>query len=149
MSDKETVTLEKATNAYLEHLAASGTKPSTVAVYQRSLQLAANFFGADRKLDSILLTQTGKYFACDALTKHPHNGKPKAMATIRQNKRVFRQMMEYAQTQGWISGQLPVPKSELQHARSSKAAGSSTKQPEAETPEPIEAEAPAEAETQN
>jgi len=111
------VTLKEAIEAYLESLAASGTKPTTAQVYGKALDLAIQHFGADRKLDSILLPQVGKYFASDALNKHPKDGRPKAQPTIKQNKRVFRQMMEFAQTKGWISGQLPIPKAELQHAR--------------------------------
>jgi site-specific recombinase XerD len=134
------VTLKEATEAYLEHLAGGGgAKPTTITVYQRALQLAVDFFGADRKLDSILLAQVGKYFVSDALNKHSHNGKPKAQPTVKQNKRVFRQMMEYAQTKGWIST-LMIPKAEMQHARQKG------NQSEAETPKPVDT--PAEAETQ-
>ncbi len=149
MSNQEPITtegktLKEAAEAYIDELVVTNAaKMSTVNVYQRSLQLAVNFFGADRKLDSILLPQTGKYFASKALNFLP-SGRPKAQATIRQNKRVFRQMMEYAQTKGWIIT-LPIPKGELQHARSSKATGSVTQQPEVVISEPVEAEAQAEA----
>ncbi len=142
------VTFKKAVDAYLESLAADGTKPSTLAVYERTLQLAVNFFGADRKLESITLPQVGKYFASDALNKHSHNGKPKAQPTVKQNERVFRQMMVFAQTKGWIAT-LPIPKGKLKHARSSKATATVTPQPEAETPESVEADAPAETEIQS
>jgi hypothetical protein len=144
------VTLKEAVEAYLEHLVASGTKPTTVQVYRNSLDLAITHFGADRKLDSILVAHTGKYFVSSLLNVLP-SGKPKAEPTIKQNKRVFRQMMEFAQTKGWISGQLPIPKAELQHARQKPIPSSNqgTDQPEAETPEPVEAEAQVEAETQN
>jgi hypothetical protein len=140
------VTLKKATDAYLEHLAASG-KPTTITVYRKALDLAITQFGEERELSSILLPQVGKFYAGDLVNKLP-NGRPKADPTVKQIKRVFRQCLEYAKSQNWIA-QIPVPKSELKHARSSSATGSSTQQPEVETPEPIEAEAPAEAETQN
>ena len=118
MSDQETITLKKAVDAYLAHLADSGTKATTVKVYERVLELAITHFGADKKLSGILLTQVGKYYASDLINKH-ENGRPKAEPTIKQNKRVFRQCLEYAKDQGWVQN-LNIPKSEMQHARSKK-----------------------------
>ncbi len=118
MSDQETITLKKAVDAYLAHLADRGTKATTVKVYERALELAITHFGADKKLSGILLPQVGKYYASDLINKH-ENGRPKAEPTIKQNKRVFRQCLEYAKDQGFIEN-LPVPKGELQHARSKK-----------------------------
>ena len=114
MSDQE-VTLKAAADAYLEHLAASGTKPSTVQVYRKALDLAIQHFGEERKLGSILVPHVGKFYSSEAVNILP-SGKPKAEPTVKQIKRVFRQMMEYAKTQGWITN-LPIPKAEMQHAR--------------------------------
>ncbi len=118
MSDKKAITLKEAADAYLEYLGKSGTKEATVNVYRRSLDLAITHFGADRKLSGIMVPHAGKYFASDLLNKHD-SGKPKAEPTIKQNKRVFRQCMEFAKEQGLIKN-LPIPKGELQHARSKK-----------------------------
>lgn len=115
MSDKKAITLKAAADAYLEHLGKNGTKETTVKVYRRSLDLAITHFGADRKLSGIMIPHAGKYFASDLLNKHD-NGKPKAEPTIKQNKRVFRQCLEFAKEQGMINV-LPIPKSEMQHAR--------------------------------
>jgi len=120
MSNQE-VTLKSATDAYLEHLAGSGTKPSSIAVYSKALDLAIENFGADRMVGSITVAQVGKYYSGPLVNILP-SGKPKADPTVKQIKRVFRQCLEYAQTQGWVAT-LQVPKSELQHARQKKAAG--------------------------
>jgi transaldolase len=133
-------TLKEATEAYLESLAAGGTKPSTVQVYGKSLDLAIQHFGEERKLNSILVPHVGRFYASEQVNILP-SGKPKADPTVKQIKRVFRQLMQYAQTQGWISIS-PIPKGELQHARQK------TNQLAAETSEPVEDEAPAEAEPQ-
>ena len=115
MANKETITIKEAADAYLEHLGKSGTKETTVNVYRRSLDLAVTHFGADRKLSGIMIPYVGKYFSSDLLNKHD-NGKPKAEPTIKQNKRVFRQCLEFAKEKGWINT-LPIPKAEIQHAR--------------------------------
>ena len=115
---EETVTLKKAADAYLEHLAATGTKPSTINVYRKALDLAITHFGEEREFSSILLPQVGKFYASEAVNKLP-NGKPKADPTVKQIKRVFRQCLEFAKSKGWITD-LPIPKAELEHARSSR-----------------------------
>jgi hypothetical protein len=136
MFQQETITLRKATDAYLEHLTGSGTKPTTITVYRKALALAITHFGEERELSSILLPQVGKFYASKEVNILP-SGKPKADPTVKQIKRVFRQCLEYAKEQGWIND-LPIPKAELQHARQKGT------KPEAETPESVNA--PAEAE---
>ncbi len=118
MSDQETTTLKKAADAYLEHLTASGTKPTTTSVYRKALDLAITHFGEEREISSLLLPQVGKFYASDLVNKLP-SGKPKADPTVKQIKRVFRQCLEFAKSQGWITD-LPIPKAELEHARSSR-----------------------------
>jgi hypothetical protein len=110
------VTLKAATDAYLEHLATGDTKPSSILVYRKVLDLAINHFGEDRKLDAILLPQVGRFYASKEVNFLP-SGRPKAAPTVKQIKRVFRQCLEYAKSQNWILD-LPVPKGELLHARS-------------------------------
>jgi hypothetical protein len=142
-------TLKEVTEAYLECLAAGKTKPSTIQVYRKALDLAIQHFGEERRLDSILVPHVGKYYSSELVNILP-SGKPKAQPTVKQIKRVFRQMLEYAQEQGWVTT-LAIPKAELKHARQKPVASSDqeTVQPEVETPEAVEAEAPVEAETQN
>jgi len=62
MSNQE-VTLKSATDAYLEHLGSTGTKPSTLSVYKKTLDLAIEHFGADRMVGSITVAQVGKYYS--------------------------------------------------------------------------------------
>ena len=90
------VTLKQAAEEYINHMVLSNAKMTSVNVYQRALQIAVDFFGADRKLESISLLQVGKFYASDNVNKHPDNEKPKAEATVRQIRRVFRQCLEHA-----------------------------------------------------
>jgi len=133
MSNQE-VTLKSATDAYLGYLAASGTKAGTVNVYGKVLDLALAHFGGERRVDSISLLQTGKFYASDPLNKFP-DGRPKAEPTVKQVRRVFRQCLEYALVKGWIAT-LPVPKSEMEHARSRKSQPEPASTETAEAPQP-------------
>jgi hypothetical protein len=108
MSNQE-ITLKQAAEAYLEALAAGGSKTTTVTVYRRSLELALTHFGEERKLNTLLVPHVGKFFA--SINRFP-GGAPKATATVKQIRRVFRQCLEYAKEQGWISKTLPLPKTE-------------------------------------
>ncbi len=118
MPDTKTITLKSAVDAYLAHLADSSTKATTVKVYERALELAITHFGADKKLTGIMVPHVGKFFNAEIVNFHP-NGKPKAEPTVKQIKRVFRQCMTFCKEQDWITI-IPVPKAELQHARSKK-----------------------------
>ncbi len=115
----EPVTIKSVAEAYIDHLTLGKTKPSTIRVYDKSLQLALAYFGADRRIDSILVPHVGKFFSSN-MANFQENGKPKAEATKKQIRRVFRQMMEFAQTYHLIC-KLPIPNSELQHARQKQA----------------------------
>jgi len=130
---KQEITLKQAAEAYLESLAGGGTKPSTVNVYARSLDLALTHFGEERKVNSILVPHVGKFYASEVVNTLP-SGKPRAELTVKQIKRVFRQCLDFAKEQGWVSNP-QIPKSELKHARAKAT------QPAAETPEPAEADA--------
>jgi hypothetical protein len=117
----ELVTIKSVAEAYIDHLTIGGqTKKSTTTVYSNALHLAVTYFGADRRIDSILVPHTAKFFN-SAMVNYLPNGRPKAAPTVKQIKRVFRQMLEFAQTYGWIKGKLPVPNIELQHARRKQA----------------------------
>jgi len=116
----EPVTIKSVAEAYIDHLTLGGqTKMSTINIYTAALQLAANHFGADRRIDSIQAVHVGRYYNSSEVNTLP-NGRPKATPTIKQIRRVFRQMMEFAQTYGLIQ-KLPIPASELQHARRKQA----------------------------
>ncbi len=115
MPNQETITLKKTVDAYLAHLADSGTKETTIVVYRRALDLALAHFGEEKKLTKIMVPHTAKFLDSTAVNFHP-SGRPKAAQTVKQTKRVFRQCMQFAKDQGFVH-LIPVPKAELQHAR--------------------------------
>jgi len=112
---EEGITLKTTVEAYLKNMSDGGTKETTVNVYRRSLDLALAHFGEEKPLTSILAPHVSRFFGSDNL--NTKNGKPKAEATVKQNKRVFRQCMAFAKEKGFIST-MPIPKIELKHARS-------------------------------
>ena len=111
----EAKTLKEVAEDYIDALVFTETKASTIKVYRKALDLAIEHFGEQRKIDSIMVTHVGKFYASKEVN-FLSNGKPKAAATVKQIKRVFRQCLDFAFTQGLISS-LPVPKAELTHAR--------------------------------
>ncbi len=120
MSNQETTnpeakTLKEVAEDYIDSLVFTETKASTIKVYLRAIQLAVDYFGAQRPVDSITLPLVGKFFASHKLHKL-ENGRPRAEITVKQIRRVFRQCMEFALEKGFIAT-LPVPKGELAHAR--------------------------------
>ena len=78
------------------------------------------FFGAERKLTSILTPHVGKFFKSDALLKLP-SGKERAKPTVEKTKRVLRMFLTWAKDTGRIE-KLPLPKG-TPRGRSVKKAG--------------------------
>jgi hypothetical protein len=115
MENQQTITLNYAVESYLNHLGDLNKKEATIGVYRRSLDIALLYFGTEKDITGIMLPHAGKFFNSEQVNKHP-NGRPKAKPTIMQTKRVFRQCLEFAKEQGWLQN-LPIPKSEMQHAR--------------------------------
>ena len=71
-------------------------------------QQIISFFGADRKLTSILTPHVGKFLKSDALLKLP-NGKLRAEPTVKKTVRVLRMFFVWAREMGYITS-LPLPK---------------------------------------
>ncbi len=111
MEEKQTPLLKGAVEMYLEYLKERGKKPGTIASYGKDFDLAIEFFGEDRKLDSILLGHVGKFFKSDLLNKLK-NGQDKAEPTIKKTKRAVRMMFAWAKDSGMIKT-LPIPKNEI------------------------------------
>ena len=111
----ESKTLKEVAEDYIDSLLFSKAKASSIKVYHKALDLAVAHFGEQRKIDSIMVPHVGKYYASKEVN-FLSNGKPKAEATVKQIKRVFRQCLDFAFKQGLIAS-LPVPKAELKHAR--------------------------------
>lgn len=101
-------TLHEAAQAYLEHLRAQGKKERTLYTYQKDCEQMEAFFGADRKLKTILAPHVGKFLKSDALLKLP-NGGDRAKPTVDKTVRVFRMFLIWAKETGRID-KLPLPK---------------------------------------
>jgi site-specific recombinase XerD len=101
-------TLHEAAQAYLEHLRGQGKKERTLYTYSRDFDQMETFFGADRKLKTILPPHVGKFLKSDALLKLP-KGADRAKPTVDKTIRVFRMFLVWAKETGRIE-KLPLPK---------------------------------------
>lgn len=102
-------TVHQAAEAFIGHLRESGKKERTLYTYRKDLDVVEAFFGADRQLAEIRLSQVGKFYKSDLLLKLP-DGKDRAERTIAKTVRVFRMMMVWTRESGHIE-ELPLPKS--------------------------------------
>ncbi len=111
MEKKQTPLLKEAVEMYLDYLKEMGKKPGTIASYGKDFDLAIEFFGEDKKIDSIAVCNVGKLFKSDLVNKLK-NGKDKAEPTIKKTKRAVRMMFTWAKDSGMINT-LPIPKNEI------------------------------------
>ncbi len=89
MEKKQAPTIKEAVEMYLDYLKKMGKKPGTVASYGKDFDLAIEFFGEDKKIDSIAVCNVGKLFKSDLVNKLK-NGRGKADPTIKKTKRAVR-----------------------------------------------------------
>ena len=115
-------TLHQAAHAYLEHLKGLGKSERTLYTYGKDVEQVEAFFGADRKLATIVPAQVGKFFRSDELLKLP-SGKERAKPTIEKTVRVVRMFLVWAKETGRIS-KLPLPKGMPMGRNAKKASGS-------------------------
>jgi len=101
-------TLHEAAKAYIEHLRTQGKTERTLYTYGKDFEQIEAFFGAERKLTSILVPHVGKFFKSDVLLKL-QNGKERAKPTVDKTKRVLRMFLIWAKETGLID-KLPLPK---------------------------------------
>ncbi len=101
-------TLHEAAQAYLEHLREQGKKERTLYTYGQDFKQMEAFFGADRKLKSILPPHVGKFLKSDDLLRLP-NGGERAKPTVEKTVRVLRMFLVWAKETGRIA-KLPLPK---------------------------------------
>ena len=113
-------TLHQAAQAYLEHLRTQGKKERTLYTYGKDFEQIEAFFGAERKLSSVLIPHVGKFFKSDALLKLP-NGRERSAPTVEKTKRVLRMFLIWAKDTGRID-KLPLPK-DTPMGRSAKKGG--------------------------
>lgn len=102
-------TLVEAAQEYLEFLKSKGKSPRTLYTYGKDVEQILAFFGSDKEIAKITLPLVGKFYKSDELLKLP-NGKDRAPRTILKTIRVFRMLMTWAQSQGYIDTLL-LPKS--------------------------------------
>lgn len=102
------ITLGQAMNEYLEYLKEEGKSERTIYTYGLDVEQIIAFFGAERKLTSILTPHVGKFLKSDALLKLP-NGGERAETTVRKTVRVLRMFFVWTLEQGYIT-KLPLPK---------------------------------------
>ena len=108
MNIKTEGTLHEAIKAYMDHLRAEGKKERTLYTYGKDVEQIEAFFGADRKISTILTPHVGKFFKSDLLLKL-HNGSDRATPTVEKTKRVLRMFLVWARETARIDT-LPLPK---------------------------------------
>ena len=149
----QSITLKAAAVAYVVHLGATGSKPSTVGTVKRTLDLLVEAMGEDKEVGKILAVHVDGFYKSEAATML--KGKPRATASILQIRRIVRAALVWWHEQGY-SDKLALPTAEKaiqdkhEHAaekRSAKGKGASaeadvTTEPDAE---PAPADAPTEA----
>jgi hypothetical protein len=101
-------TLHEAAQAYLEHLRTQGKKDRTLYTYGKDFQQMEAFFGADRKLRTILPPHVGKFLKSDELLRLP-SGAERAKPTVDKTVRVLRMFLVWAKETGRLD-KLPLPK---------------------------------------
>ncbi len=108
MDKSKDITLREAAQAYLEHLREQGKKARTIYTYSKDCEQVEAFFGADRKLASILPPHVGKFLKSDELLRLP-SGTERAKPTVDKTVRVLRMFFLWAKETGRID-KLPLPK---------------------------------------
>lgn len=103
------MTIHETTAAFINHLRGNGKKERTLYTYRKDLDLIEGYFGKDKKLQELRITQVGKFLKCDALLKLG-NGNARAERTVAKTIRVFRMMLVWAKDSGFID-ELPLPQS--------------------------------------
>lgn len=101
-------TLHDAAQEYLEHLKACGKSERTLYTYGRDLEQVETFFGADKKLGSILVPRVSAFLKSDALLKM-RGDQERSEITVRKTVRVFRMFLAWCLEQCYIT-KLPLPK---------------------------------------
>ncbi|MHB9038359.1 MAG: site-specific integrase [Armatimonadota bacterium] len=102
------MTLAPTMDQYLEYLKVEGKSERTIYTYQKDAEQIIAFFGADRKLTSILTPHVGKFLKSDILLKLP-NGGCRAELTVKKTVRVLRMFLLWAKDMGYIE-RPPLPK---------------------------------------
>lgn len=105
MSD---IILHDATVEYLEHLKSEGKSPRTIYTYTKDFDQIEAYFGANKKLQSILIPHVSSFLKSDVLLQMP-SSKERSEPTVKKTVRVFRMFLVWALGKGYIA-KLPLPK---------------------------------------
>ena len=123
---------------YIEHLVATGQKPSTVGTAKRSLALFEEALGAKKVIAKIMPVHVAGFFKSEVATTQPGKDgpKPRAEASVLQIRRIVRSALVWWQEQGYLEA-VPLPKDERRfiEPRQGKKAKAETATPAAETTE--------------
>jgi site-specific recombinase XerD len=93
-------TLGQALAEYLDFLRKEGKSERTIYTYSQDAKQIIAFFGADRKLTSILTPHVCKFLKSDILLKLP-NGNFRAELTVKKTVRVLRMFFTWAKDMGY------------------------------------------------
>jgi len=143
------ISLKAAAAAYVVHLGANGSKPSTVGTVKRTLDLLVEALGEDKEVGKILAVHVDGFYKSEAATML--KGKPRATASILQIRRIVRAALVWWHEQGY-SERLALPAEQRaiqdkhEHAAEKRAKKGTAKDeaPAAEPTDASSAETPAE-----
>jgi hypothetical protein len=102
----QSITLKAAAAAYVVHLGAKGSKPSTIGTVKRTLDLLVEALGEDKEVGKILAVHVDGFYKSEAATML--KGKPRAEASILQIRRIVRAALVWWHEQGY-SERLALP----------------------------------------
>jgi site-specific recombinase XerD len=108
----QSVTLKQAKESYVRNLENKGKAEITVKVYGSIVEKMIASFKGDKTVDKIIVPHVHQVFKVV-------DNSGQSEVSVRRNKRVFCQFLEYAQEQGWI-GYFPVPNSVKRTYKGSK-----------------------------
>ncbi|MFH1531073.1 MAG: hypothetical protein ABIK09_10120 [Pseudomonadota bacterium] len=109
MTKGKEIELHVGIEEYIEHLIATGQKPSTVGTAKRTLALVEEHLGAKKVIAKIMPVHVAGFFKSEAATTR--NGKPRAQASILQIRRIVRSALVWWQAKGHMET-VPLPKDE-------------------------------------
>ena len=101
--------LQQAIEGYLIHLSENHNKNRTIQAYRYDFDIVLAFFGTQRTLNEVTLSQVGKFLRSDELLLR-QDGQPRCENMVNRIKRVFRMLLFWAYEQGHLD-YLPIPKS--------------------------------------
>ena len=137
MSTKQ-IKLQSAVESYIQHLQDKNQKPSTVGTARRTLALLVAEMGEKKEVAKILPVHVSKFFNSEAATML--RGKPRAMPSILQIRRIVRAALVFWHEQGWVAS-VPLPATERHFLESKEKEGKKGKKGKNKKDQPKKAKA--------